>query len=139
MTLLFGAFTPPASPLHGLFFMITLILGIILQYFFAYLVGLLAFWLKTTSFVTWLMGAFIKLFGGSVIPLWFYPDLLRRIALCLPFRYFSFEPVSIYLGQTDPQAFLPTVCMQVFWIFVIYLLGRLLWSRAEKLVIVQGG
>ncbi len=139
MTLLFGAFTPPASLLHGFTFVLTLILGITLQYLFSYLVGLLAFWFKTTSFVNWLMGAFITLFAGNIVPLWFYPNFLRRMAMCLPFRFFSFEPVSIYLGQTNPNEFLPTVCLQLFWIIVIYLLGRLLWSRAEKLVIVQGG
>ena len=130
---------PPASLLHGFVFGFTLILGITLQYLFSYVIGLLSFWVKTSSFVTWFMGAFTSLFGGSIIPLWFYPDFLRGIARHLPFRYISFEPVAIYLGQTDTNQFLPTICMQLVWIILIYILGRVLWSRAEKLVIVQGG
>jgi len=80
-----------------------------------------------------------NLFGGAVIPFWFYPPALRNIAKLFPFRFITFEPIAIYLGQTADAEIFSVIGAQILWLTAVYLLGRLLWSKAEKLVIVQGG
>ena len=139
VTILFGAFLLPSSLLHGVMFVISLILGIILMYLLNYAIGLLTFWFKTYSYTHWLMRAMTTLFAGTVIPLWFYPDFLKNVAMCLPFRYISFEPIAIYLGQTTARDIVFTIAMQIMWIIVVYFIGLLLWKKAEKRVVIQGG
>jgi len=139
MTVIFGAFMLPQSVWHGMMFAVTLFLGITLQFLISYALGLIVFWIKKDTFVSWLMRALVNLFAGSVVPLWFYPDVLRNIALYLPFRYVTYEPIAIYLGQTSTSDFFFTVLMQLLWIAVVYLVGRVVWARAEKIVVVQGG
>ena len=134
-----GTFTLPASFFHGAAFVISLVLGVTLNYLISYTLGLIAFWVKNGGYISWLMRAMTNLFGGTVIPFWFYPPALRRVAKLLPFRFITFEPISIYLGQTAGTDALSAIGLQIIWIAAVYLLGRLLWSKAEKLVIVQGG
>ena len=139
ITVLCGAFTLPASIFHGVAFVVSLALGILLGYLINYALGLIAFWVKNNGFVNWLMRALTNLFAGTVIPFGFYPSVLQKIALVLPFRYMTFDPISIYLGKTANTEILSTIGMQLFWIAVIYMIGRIVWSRAEKRVFVQGG
>ena len=139
MTVIFGTMLPPTNVLNGVLFFVSLILGIILMYQLDYTLGLFVFWLKNHAFITQSMSALRMLFAGTTIPLWFYPDVLRNIALCLPFRYMTFEPISIYLGKTNGIGIAFTICMQLVWIVVIYYLGHSLWSKAEKRVFINGG
>lgn len=139
MTILFGTMLPPANPLHGVLFFISLVLGIILMYQLDYALGLVVFWLKNHAFISQTMSALRMLFAGTTIPLWFYPDVLRSIALCLPFRYMTFEPISIYLGKTTGIGIVFAIFMQLFWIAITYYLGRFIWSKAEKRVFINGG
>lgn len=138
-TVAFGAFLPPVSVAHGLMFAVSLVLGITLYYYINYILGLIAFWIKNNGFVGWLMGAMMQVFAGSEIPIWFYPGIIKDIAAVLPFRFITYEPISIYLGMTAIEETLFIVGMQIFWIAVVYVLGRIVWGRAEKRVIVQGG
>ena len=139
ITALCGSFTLPASVFHGVAFVVSLVLGILLNYLIGYALGLIAFWVKNGGYISWLMRAMTNLFGGTVIPFWFYPSGLQKIAMLLPFRYITFEPISIYLGQTAGMEILSAIGIQLFWIVAVYLLGRLMWSKAEKRVVVQGG
>lgn len=139
ITVFFGSFALPSGILNGFAFLLSALLGIVLIYFIYYVVGLLSFWLKSAGYTHWTMIALTTLFSGSSIPLWFYPPVLRSIAEVLPFRFVSFEPISIYLGKASGSQILICVFMQIFWIIVIYFLGAFLWSKAKSRVLVQGG
>lgn len=139
ITILCGSFTLPVSFFHGFAFVISLVMGVFLSYLISYALGLIAFWVKNNGFISWLMRAMTNLFAGTVIPFWFYPSAMQKIARVLPFRYMTFEPISIYLGRATTNEIFSIICMQVLWVAAIYLLGRIIWTKAEKRVFVQGG
>lgn len=53
-------------------FLVSSIFGVVLMYYFNYILGLLAFWLKDSWYIGWYAGALFSLFGGVIIPLKFY-------------------------------------------------------------------
>ncbi|MDF2716581.1 MAG: hypothetical protein K0R28_3506 [Paenibacillus sp.] len=120
-------------------FVLTLVLGIVLVYMINYLIGLLVFWMKTAFYTNWLLGALMELFAGSVVPLWFYPAGLYHVAMALPFRFISFEPISIFLGRTTWNESWTVVGFQLVWIAVLLLVERVLWRSVQTKVIIQGG
>ena len=130
---------PPVSAAQLIIFMVSVILGVLLAHYIHYTLGLLAFWFKRSIYVNWFLGAFFTLFGGATVPLWFYPDFLRRIAEVLPFRFVIYEPVCIYLGKTDLHSGMQVLLMQIAWIAILHLLERFIWSRAQRVVTIQGG
>mgnify|MGYP001081547821 CR=1 FL=1 len=57
----------------------------------------------------------------------------------LPFRYFTYEPLAIYLGKTPVSEIPRVLLIQAFWLVALYAVERILWRRACKKVLVQGG
>lgn len=124
---------------HAFLFIISTLLGIVLMYYIHYILGLLSFWFKNSLYTNFLLSACFTLFGGSVVPLWFYPDALRAAAEAMPFRYVTFEPISIYLGKVNYKSALLILVMQLFWIILFMFVEKCIWNNAQKVVTVQGG
>ena len=137
--MLFVPFRGPQSAAAMVLFLVSLALGILLMHYIHYTLGLLAFWFKRSIYVNWFLGAFFTLFGGQQVPLWFFPEPLHNIAMILPVRFVSFEPLSIYLGQRDISEGLYVLGLQAIWILMFWLLERVIWAKAQRVITVQGG
>ncbi|MDR2135644.1 MAG: ABC-2 family transporter protein [Treponema sp.] len=132
-------FPLPASPVDFLFFVLMTAIGIFLLFEINYVSGLMAFWTQSTWFISWYVEAGDRLFGGSVVPLWFYPDALKTIARYLPFRYVSFEGVNFFLGRVPVPEMARSLVTALIWCAVLYVAGKMLWFRAQKKLTVNGG
>lgn len=139
LTLVIGELRLPASVAAAVLYAASLILAYLIVVLLGLLLGLVAFWtFEVTSFLT--MYVFLsKFFAGALVPLWFFPGWLQAVANFLPFQAQAFIPVSIYLGQLGGAALVRALAIQVFWAFALYLLARLVWSRARRRIVVQGG
>jgi ABC-2 type transport system permease protein len=139
ITVLGFGFMPPQSPAHFLFFLFTMILGAVLQFYYDYLLGLVSFWLVQNPFLSWHFRNVANLFAGQFMPIWLYPAPLAAVTIYLPFRYFTYEPIALYLGKS-PLSELPRILtVQVLWFAVLYLTERLIWRAAYRKLVVQGG
>lgn len=122
-----------------LLFIVSAFLGILLMFEVTYLAGLLAFWLQRCWFISFYLMGLERIFGGTMIPIWFYPNFLKRMSFFLPFRYMTFEPINFFLGKTPPEeAWLP-VFMALFWLAVLNILDKCIWQMAVKRLTVNGG
>lgn len=129
----------PESLINVLTFFISLILGIVLMFEITYVCGLLAFWLQRTWFIDWFIEAFTIFFGGTAVPLWFYPEILQKLTMILPFRYVSYEAINMYLGHYDINTCFSKILISVIWIIVLRIVGIVVWRRAQKRVEINGG
>lgn len=136
--LFYGA-AAPASITHFLIFIPSIVLGVLISYHIIYILGLSAFWIVSPYYITFLVGGLTKLFGGGVVPIWFYPDWLVAVCNLLPFRYITFEPIEIYLGYSDIVGATKCVLVQGAWIAILIMLEKLIWAKASKKVFIQGG
>lgn len=130
----------PMPDLHSLLlFIVSAFLGILLMFEVTYLAGLLAFWLQRCWFIEFYLMGLERIFGGTMIPIWFYPDFLKKMSFFLPFRYMTFEPINFFLGKTPlEEAWLP-VFMALFWLAVLNVLDKCVWQMAVKRLTVNGG
>lgn len=113
--------------------------GIVIMFYIQYIFGLLVFWMKDGTYTNMITYALFVLFSGIEIPLWFYPDWLRTIGEFLPFRYIVHEPITIWLGQKSGREIVMTLIVQGFWLLVLYMVERCLWSFIKKKLEIQGG
>ena len=81
----------------------------------------------------------VEMLAGSIIPLPFFPDSVRTVLELLPFASMQNVPLRIYSGDLADEAAVSALALQVFWLAVLVLLGKLLMRRAEKKITVQGG
>ncbi|WP_380280725.1 ABC transporter permease [Kitasatospora purpeofusca] len=103
-------------------------------------VSMISFWtLELDGFYSvYLMAA--HFFSGALVPLWFMPEWLADVTRLLPFQTMVYVPTALYLGQlSGARAVLEALAVQCGWAVALWLLLRLVWSRALRRVVVQGG
>ena len=81
----------------------------------------------------------VEFLSGGIIPLPFFPQGFLKIAELMPFAYMQNVPFRIYCGDLAGTDILPAVLKQIFWLIALTLAGLLVWKRAEKRIVVQGG
>ena len=77
--------------------------------------------------------------SGALIPLWFLPSALVDIVELTPFSSIFYTPIQIYLGMIPRDDMLLSMLRQAAWIVILYGIGHLLWKRATRKLVVQGG
>ncbi len=139
ITAIFLGVEPPASALHGILFPFYLVLSILILMLTGTAVGILAFWVLDAHALEWFQRGLLAVFSGGLVPLWFFPPGLAEIANALPFAWITYHPMAVYLGQHDPGSALSNLGIGIGWLCLLAGLVALLWSRACRQVVVQGG
>ncbi len=137
-TVMFG-FPAPASALHFLLFLLSFVIGYLINWILAALLGLLAF--KTLRLGPWAnaKGFIMKLLSGSIFPLWFFPAGFRRVLELLPFMNIYQLPLGIYIGQYGMEEIAFRTGLQLFWCVALWLVFDVLQKKASAMVLIQGG
>ncbi len=81
----------------------------------------------------------ISFFSGNLLPLTLFPDSWQRLISCLPFSQILDTPIRLYTGQYALTVLPQLLLMQIMWIAVFVIVGRLLWRGTLRRIIVQGG
>lgn len=137
--LLIGRALPPVSALAAVQYVLALLIGWAVTSLLSAVVGMLCFWtleISGTFVVYQLVSSFL---AGSLVPLWFMPSWLHTIAAVLPFEASSYVPLALYLGRSQGSAAWLLLAEQAGWAFAAWVLLKLVWSRAIRRVIIQGG
>lgn len=129
----------PASALHGVLFLGSMVLGFLVLIAFSMLVYLSAFFTVSSTGIRILATSLLEFFAGALIPIPFFPQWMQTILNALPFASIQSTPFLIYTGYLDGQAALQSMGRQGLWLIVLFLLGRWIMGRALKKVVVQGG
>lgn len=81
----------------------------------------------------------MNLFSGALVPIWFFPESLKKISIFLPFRYIVFEPLSILLNKKNIYEILNILFLQILWIGILMCVVRVVWDRGRRKIMIQGG
>lgn len=136
---LFGGLLPPASVSAAALYLVSLALAYFVSTLIGLLTGIIAFWTLETSAIAMIQVFVTQFFAGALVPLWLFPPALLSVVRLLPFQSEAYVPVAIYLGQLQGGAIIPALALQVFWTVALFALAWLVWSRAVRRVVVQGG
>src|SRR5712671_4865884 len=108
-------------------FLISIVLTGLLQFFISYSMALLAFWLLEVSTLIFILFAFEYIAGGHLFPLDILPPPLAAALYFTPVPYQLFFPVCIYLGKTSGAALYQGLAIQALWVVAWYGIARLVW------------
>lgn len=129
----------PADFGHFMGFLVTLILGLAVMVAFCMLIYVITFFTVSPSGVRAILTSATEFLSGAIIPLPFFPKSLQRVLEALPFAAMQNVPLRIYSGNLTGQEMTRAVMMQVFWLIVLVLGGKLLCVHAVRRATVQGG
>lgn len=127
------------APVDFLLYLVSAFLGFLCMFFFGFFFGLFSFY--TTYFFGFniAISMVLQLFSGSLIPLTFFPAYLEKIFHIIPFASMNYTPIMIYLGKLSRVEVLYALLLQVLWVVLFYLAGKLLWHLAIKRITILGG
>ena len=77
--------------------------------------------------------------SGMLLPIPFFPKYLQNISNVLPFRYITDFPFRFYVGNISINEGLIGILIQIIWITILIILGRLITKNALKKAVIQGG
>lgn len=131
--------SPPASATHFGLFVIATIIGFFILANINFLIGLLAFNLKSIDGVMRAKYYLTQLLSGLLIPFSFFPHWLERLCELLPFKAVAYTPLQFYLGKTSLAESGAIFFNQFLWLAALSILCLMFWHRAFRKLTLQGG
>ncbi len=135
---LFGIQGPPDPTLYGWSFL-SFCLALVIYTQINFLLGCIAFYTKNIQGVLRAKMVAMDFLTGVILPFTFFPLWFQKVVSWLPFQGISYIPVTIYLGKRPGSELWSGLAVQLAWSLGLYLIARLVWSRAVRQVTVQGG
>ncbi len=131
--------TLPAGWLNAALFLVSMILGFLVQVSISLIIYISAFYTVSAQGIKMLSITLTEFLSGAVIPIPFFPEAVQKVFNALPFASIQNTPFLIYVGYTGGAEAAIAVALQAVWLVVIIVAGRLLIGHAMKKVVVQGG
>ena len=136
--LFIGMAAPASAGAFGLF-VLSALFGYGLLWSLSFMFQMFSFWLINVWAIMTIKNVFINVLSGSMIPLWFMPQSVRKIISFTPFEGIYFTPVQIYLGNISGEEIAAGFIKQLVWIICLMTCGFILWNKSKRKLVVQGG
>ena len=88
---------------------------------------------------TYIMLLLSGVLSGGYLPLQLWPDALQKILLYQPFAGYLDIPVRLYIGSMEAGQGMMAILIQLGWVMVFVVIGKVLMERKLKTLIIQGG
>jgi ABC-2 type transport system permease protein len=111
----------------------------LIQFFIAYSLAMLAFWILEVSTLIFILYSFEYFLSGHVFPLDLLSPRLHALLEWAPFPYELFFPVQILLERLETGALQRGFVMQWAWVCVLGCTARFLWMRGVRKYQAAGG
>ncbi|MCK4485198.1 MAG: ABC-2 family transporter protein [Desulfobacterales bacterium] len=123
---------------HFLFFLLSLMLAALLQFFLFEALSLLAFWIENTYGIRFTMRVIMEVAGSAIIPLSFFPLIVQKVFLLLPFPFLIYLPMRIYLGKI-PLGDVPlAIAKEAIWIVGLVIVNVMVWKKGIRQYVAMG-
>jgi ABC-2 type transport system permease protein len=129
---------PPPAPWGLPLVLVAMMMGWLIDFCVAGLLGLTAFFAEEVAAFEWIYNKLLFLLGGMLIPLDFFPDWLRRLAHALPFAAAIYGPARLFVSPSL-SAFGALLITQLAWLVGLSLLLALAYRRGTAYLSINGG
>ena len=129
------------TPYSIIMFIVSIILGGFINYLISFLFGMILFLTLNSFGMFQFKTAIERILSGSLIPISLFPTWLKVICDIMPFAQTRYIPICFILGQynNDKIQGLFTILIQLIWVIILLILSSLIWRKATKKIVVQGG
>lgn len=129
----------PNSLLSFILFLISLVLGSIVLVSIALIVHSIGFFNNQSEGISTIIYTVAELLAGFALPLPLLPNIIQKVSEYLPFRLIGDLPFRIYSGNINISYALQSIGMQLVWIVILVIIGKLIMKKALTKVCIQGG
>lgn len=134
----YGLTLPPSFAAFGLFLVSFLLSVMIVTAYTMLIYGGMFFTVSPAGFRL-IAAALVDFCAGGLIPLPFMPEGMRVVLELSPFGSMQNVCLRICTGDIPVADAFGRIALQVFWLVTMLAAGRLIFARAARRVVVQGG
>ena len=130
--LIFGGVlvNPPVSIINYGYFILVILLASVISYQLNIMTGFLSFWFIEAASMRSLLVHTTRVLSGSMIPLTYFPELLRNIALITPFPILAYLPSKVV--QNGLMGYEGSLLASGLWVVIFFLMEKKLWIWGVK-------
>ena len=113
-------------------------MGTILYFFFSLVLGYLGFWTPDVWGPRFISFVVTEFFAGGLFPIDILPTPLFILSQGLPFSYFIYFPLKVYLGQLTALQMFRGFTIGLVWMVGFWVIANFLWRRGLRVYTAQG-
>ena len=123
-----------------LFFVPAVIIAFVISFLLDFVVGLTSFYTSSLWGISMTKEIIVTLLSGALIPIQFFPEGVQAILKVLPFQTIYNVPLTMITQPDRPVGELAgQLLIQVVWLTALWVLSRLFFRRAVRVLTVAGG
>jgi ABC-2 type transport system permease protein len=120
-------------------YLLSLLLGFLVGFFFEASIGMVGFWfLEVTSFL-YIVNTVNFFISGQMFPLDLLPPFWAALLRALPFRYLAYFPAAVFLGRITGSDLLYGLLAEAAWVLFFIMLSRWLYRLGLRRYSAYGG
>lgn len=124
---------------HWVFFVVSILLSIVLNFLIYSSLAALSFWVTEASGIFVICGLVINALSGGIFPIDIFGSTLQQAFRYLPFQYTIYFSVNVLEGKLVAGEVLSGLEIQCFWIAVMLLVMQGIWKIGMKKYVAIGG
>lgn len=113
-------------------------LGMVLYFLYNMIFGFMGFWTQDVWAPRFLSFVIMEFLAGSIFPLDILPKTLFLISKSLPFYYFLYFPLGIYLGKITGWDLVYGFAGAFLWVGIFAIAVRYLWRKGLRAYTAEG-
>jgi ABC-2 type transport system permease protein len=120
-------------------YIVALLLGFLLGFFFESMIGMFGFWfLEVTSFL-YVINTLNFFLSGHMFPLDLLPPFWADLFRALPFQYLAYFPARVFLGKVPADELMRDLLIEAAWVIAFIVLTRGFYKMGLRRYSAYGG
>ena len=120
-------------------YVVALLLGFLVGFFFETCMGLIGFWFLEVSSLLYVVNTVNFFVSGHMFPLDLLPAPWPTLLRLLPFQYLAYFPAAVLLGKVEGAELVRGLLIEAVWAVVLIVLSRWLFRHGLKRDSAYGG
>lgn len=123
-----------------LYYLIAATLGMLINFCVDFFVGTICLYTESTWGVNIMKEVVVLFLSGATVPLAFFPEKLKAIAMFLPFQAIYNTPLTFLTSnELTTLDSLKMIGTQFIWVVVLFVVAKVFWKLSERVITVNGG
>jgi ABC-2 type transport system permease protein len=132
-------FTLPTDPAVWAAYVVALLLGFLVGFFFEASLGMLGFWFLEIGSFLYVINTLSFFVSGHMFPLDLLPGPLAHVLKFLPFKYLAYFPAMIFLGKIRGPDLIGELVTEALWAAGLIVLAAWLYRVGLRRYSAYGG
>lgn len=118
-------------------FIVSVICSVLINYYINFMIGVVCMHTQSIWGINIMKEVVVGILSGAMVPLAFFSEVLRKVAMFLPFQAICNSPMKILMHYED--GVWQTLLLQIFWVIVLYILSEVYFRSSLKKITINGG